>query len=153
MLQKLSFPLGFGALALSRILDSLISLNWRVSLVEDPLFQIQNNDIPSQAHTRLHSWKTPIPRRILPFCVLSKKCTEFGNVWTMLIISVISQNLQQLGIQTCWIRKNKKSAVNKYHCSLGLCKLRPFLQANSVQQLSVPCRLTTKSTISVLWIV
>lgn len=104
-LQKVSFPLRFGVLVLHKILASLISLNWCVASVEEPLFQIQNNHILSQAHTVLHNWKTPIPRRILPFRVLSKKCTEFGNVWTMLIISTLSQNLQ-LGIQISWIRKN-----------------------------------------------
>lgn len=69
---------GFRALPLSRILARLIGLSWCVSLVEDPLFQIRNNHMLSQAHTLLHSWRTPIPRRILPFCVLSKKCPEFG---------------------------------------------------------------------------
>lgn len=126
-----SKPSAFPRLSLGRILASLIGLNWCVSSLEEPLFQIWNNHILSQAQTLLHSWKTPIPRRIFPFCVLSKKCTEFGNIWTMLIISIISQNLQ-LGIQTCWIRKNKKSAVNKDHPSLGLCKVCPFLQADSV---------------------
>lgn len=68
-----SKPSAFPRLNLSRILASLTGLNWCVSLVGEPLFQIWNNHILSQAQTLLHSWKTPIPRRILPFCLLSKK--------------------------------------------------------------------------------
>lgn len=145
---KPQLPLGFGGLALSRILASLIALKLVYSLGRRAFIPNTEYHILSQARTLLHSWKTPIPRRILSFLCPSRK---MHCIWCHLNHADHFHHFPEFTMMgnSELLTREEWTAVNKHQIFQGLCKLS--VPADWLSPAAFHDLQAHKATISLFW--